>query len=155
MSQPLVYVDTSAVREGALDALKDAIEELVEFLADNEPQILLYDVCLSDDGTEMTVVHVHADSGSLEYHLDVGGPVFRQFADLIVLYSIRVYGEPSEKAVGQLHDKGRMLGCEDVAVHGRHAGFGRLTTHPEGAPEGRAADRPLLPQDQPRSAGAR
>jgi hypothetical protein len=131
MSRPLVYVDTSAVREGTLDALKDAIEELVEFLAANEPQLLLYDVCLSDDGTEMTVVHVHADSGSLEYHLDVGGPVFRRFADLIVLSSIRVYGEPSEKAVGQLHDKGRMLGCEDVAVQGRHAGFSRLTTHPD------------------------
>ena len=37
MSQPLVYVDTSLVREGALEKLKGAIQELAEFIEANEP----------------------------------------------------------------------------------------------------------------------
>jgi quinol monooxygenase YgiN len=130
MSQPLVYIDTSEVRKGAFDELKGAIEELVAFIDANEPQILAYSVYLSDDGSLMTVVHIHADSASLEYHMDTAGPAFRRFAELLTLSSIRVYGEPSDKALGQLHEKARLLGCEDVTVHGPQAGFTRYGIGP-------------------------
>jgi quinol monooxygenase YgiN len=126
MSWPLVYIDTSDVRKGALDELKIAIRKLVEFVDANERQILAYNVYLSDDGSEMTVLHVHADAASLEYHMDVAGPEFRRFADLITLSSIRVYGEPSDKALRQLHDKARLLGCDDVVVQGIQAGLARF-----------------------------
>jgi hypothetical protein len=126
MSQPLVYIDTSEVRKEALDELKDAIEELVTFIEANEPQILAYSVYLSEDSRRMTVVHLHLDPASLDHHMDVAGPAFGRFANLLTLSSIRVYGEPSDKALGQLHEKARLLGCEDVTVHGPHAGFTRF-----------------------------
>jgi hypothetical protein len=126
MSEPLLYVDTSEVREGALEELKDAIKELVEFIEANEPQLIAYNVCLSDDGSQMTVVHLHIDSASLDYHMEVAGPAFRRFADLITLSSIRVYGEPSDKAVRQLKEKARLLGSGDVIVHRPLAGFARF-----------------------------
>jgi hypothetical protein len=126
MSRPLVYVDTSEVREGALEELRGGIRELVKFVDANEPQLIAYNVYLSDDGRQMTVVHIHADSASLEYHMDVAGPRFRRLADLITLSSIRIYGEPSEKALGQLQDKSESLGGGDVSVHRLHAGFSRL-----------------------------
>jgi hypothetical protein len=122
----LVYVDTSEVREGALEELKSAVEELVDFLDANVPQVISYNVYFSDDGGLMTVVHIHPDSTSLESHMDVGGPAFRRFADLLTLSSIRVYGEPSEKALRQLQDKAQLLGCRDVSVHGQHAGCSRF-----------------------------
>jgi hypothetical protein len=126
MSEPLLYVDTSEVREGALEELKGAIKELVEFIEANEPQLIAYNVCLSDDGSQMTVVHLHIDSASLDYHVEVAGPAFRRFADLITLSSIRVYGEPSDKAVRQLKEKARLLGSGDVIVHRPLAGFARF-----------------------------
>ena len=126
MSGPLVYVDTSEVREGALEELRGGIRELVEFVDANEPQLIAYNIYLGDDGSQMTVVHIHVDSASLEYHLDVAGPVFRGLADLITLSSIRIYGEPSEKALRQLHDKAASLGDGDVSVHRLHAGFSRF-----------------------------
>ncbi|HWP33469.1 MAG TPA: hypothetical protein VNL97_06945, partial [Solirubrobacterales bacterium] len=126
MSQPLIYIDTSEVREGALDELKVAIEELVAFIDANEPRILTYHVYLSEDGTRMTVVHLHSDPASLDYHMDVAGPAFQKFAHLLTMSSIRIYGEPSERALRQLHEKARMLGCEDVTVHRPHAGLARL-----------------------------
>ena len=79
MSQPLVYVDTSAVREGALEQLRHAIGELANFVEENEPQLISYNVYFSEDGTQMSVVHVHADSASLDYHMDVAGPRFGGF----------------------------------------------------------------------------
>jgi hypothetical protein len=124
----LVYVDTSKVREGALEELKSAVEELVDFLDANVPRTIAYNVYFSDDGSHMTVVHIHPDSASLENHMDVGAAAFRRFADLLTLSSIRVYGEPSEKVLTQLQDKAQLLGCRDVSVHGRHAGFSRFSS---------------------------
>jgi hypothetical protein len=126
MSGPLLYIDTSDVREGALEELKGSIKDLVEFIDANEPQLLTYNVYLSDDGKEMTIAHVHADSSSLERHLEVGAPAFRKLANLITLSSIHVYGDPSDKALRQLRDKARSLGSGDVFVHSLHAGFSRF-----------------------------
>ena len=126
MSEPLVYVDVSEVRVGSLDRLRGAIEELAEFIEANVPEVLAYNVFLSQDGTEMTVVHVHAEPASLDRHLITGGPAFRPLADLLTLKSITVYGEPSERAIGLLHEKAEMLGSGDVTVLRPRAGFSRL-----------------------------
>ena len=124
--QPLVYIDTSEVREGALGQLREAIGALARFVEQNEPQLVSYSVYFSEDGMRMTVVHVHADSASLDHHMEVAGPHFAAFADLVRLSSIHIYGDPSEKALGQLHDKLRLLGSGDVVVHRSHAGFVRF-----------------------------
>lgn len=40
MSGPIVYVDRSEIREGRLEELKVAMNELVELVEVNEPQIV-------------------------------------------------------------------------------------------------------------------
>jgi hypothetical protein len=126
MSDAMVYVDTSDVREGALEELKAGLKELVDFIDANEPRLLAYNVYFSDDGTRMTVVHVHLDSASLEYHLEVAGPVFRRFVELVTLSSIHIYGEPSANVLQQVHEKARLLGRDVVVVDTLHAGFSRF-----------------------------
>ena len=71
MSDAILYLDTSDVREGALEELTSAVERLVEFVKTNEPRLIAYNVYFTDDGTGMTVVSVHPDAASLEYHLEV------------------------------------------------------------------------------------
>ena len=126
MPDEIVYIDTSDVREGALEELKTAMKELVDFVEANEPRLIAYNVYFSDDGTRMTVVHVHPDSASLEYHMEVAGPAFRGFVELVTLSSIHIYGEPSEKLLEQSREKARLLGRGDVAVDALHAGFSRF-----------------------------
>ncbi len=124
----ILYVDTSNVSAGALDELKPAIERLVDFVEANEPRLLAYNVYFSQDDTRMTVVSVHPDSASLEYHMKVAGPLFRQFVELVTLSSIRIYGEPSETVLKQSHEKARLLGRGTVVVGSLHAGFNRCAT---------------------------
>ena len=126
MPDEIVYIDTSDVREGALEELKTAMKELVDFVEANEPRLLAYNVYFSDDGTRMTVVHVHPDSASLEYHMEVAGPAFRRFVELVTLSSIHIYGEPSEKLLEQSREKARLLGRGDLVVDALHAGFSRF-----------------------------
>ena len=127
---PIVYVDTSEIREGALERLKGGFSELVDFVAANVPDALFYGVYLSDDGGRVTVVHAHRESSSLEHHLEVGGPAFRPFAELLVLSSIRIYGDVSERVVALAEEKARMLGCDDIALQRAHAGFDRSGPRP-------------------------
>jgi hypothetical protein len=46
---------------------------------------------------------------------------------LVTLSSIRIYGDPSELALKQAHEKARLLGGGTVEVDAFHAGFTRHT----------------------------
>lgn len=127
MSNLIVYVDRSEVRDGKLDELKAAMTELVDFVEANEPEILSYNVYFSDDGTQMTVVHMHANSASLAYHMEVAGPKFPPIGEFIELEAIDVYGRPSEDLIQQLREKAATLGSGRISVHDLHQGLDRVS----------------------------
>lgn len=125
MPQPIVYIDKSRILAGKLEELKAAMNRLIAFVENEVPQVLSYGFFLTAAETQLTVVAVHPDSASLEYHMDVGAPEFRQFAELIELQSIDVYGEISDGALERLHKKAQLLGQGPVVVHECYAGFTR------------------------------
>ena len=129
MSEPIIYIDRSEIREGKLEELKTAMNELIEFIEANEAQLIAYNVYFNEDGTRMAVVHVHPDSASLEFHMKVAGPAFPKFAEFIQLLTIDVYGKPSDDLLEQTRQKARMLGNGTVLVHELHAGYARLGIH--------------------------
>jgi hypothetical protein len=126
MSEPIVYMDSSEIRDGKLEKLKTAMSELVEFVEANEPELIAYNVYFNEDGTRMTVIHVHPGSASLEFHMRVAGPLFPKFAEFIKLLTIDVYGKPTDQLVEQMRQKAQMLGNGTVLVHGLEAGFARF-----------------------------
>lgn len=126
MSEPIVYIDRSEILEGRLQELKLAINELVELVEANELQLIAYNVYLNEDGTQMTVVHVHHNSASLAFHMKVAGPAFPKFAEFIKLMTIDVYGKPSDDLLEQLREKAKVLGNGTVVVHKLEAGFARF-----------------------------
>jgi hypothetical protein len=126
MSDVILYLDTSDVREGALAKLKAGMKALTDFVEANEPRIIAYNVYFNDEGTRMTVVHAHPDSASFEYHMEVAGPLFRQLGELVTLSAIHIYGEPSEKVLRQSHENAKLLGRGGVVVEPLFAGFNRF-----------------------------
>ena len=125
MTQPIVYVDISEIREGRLGELELAMKDLAAFVEVNMPRLISYGFFLDEDRIRMTVVAVHPDSASLEFHLDRGGAEFRKYADLIELLRIEIYGRVSDAVLERVHEKARMLGNGPVAVHELYAGFAR------------------------------
>jgi quinol monooxygenase YgiN len=126
VEDPIVFVDTSEIREGKLEDLRRAVAELAEFVEANEVGTISYQVFFSDGDRQMTVLQIHPDSASMERHMEVAGPVFAKFADLLVLRTIDIYGSPSERVIEQLRRKAQLLGTASVAVHERQAGFARF-----------------------------
>ena len=124
--KPVVYIDYSEVRKGKLDELKVAIKELAEFVKAKEPRIIAYNAYFTEDGKRMTIIHVHPDSASLEFHMKVAGSEFPKFADFVRMLTINIYGEINEGLLEQLRKKALMLGNATVFTHGFHAGFARF-----------------------------
>ena len=121
MSPPLVYVDTSAVRQGALKELKGAIKELVAFVEANEPQVIAYNVYLNDNDSQVTVVHVHADSASLEYQEASSSPIGRRVEALERLRHARRLRPMHHRAGKLVEAPGSRTGALEVVVRGRRA----------------------------------
>jgi hypothetical protein len=124
---PLVSIDVSRVTEGRLDELKSLMRELARFVDDNEPRPLSYQMFLDPEGMSMTVIQVHPDSASMEFHMQAAAALFPRFAGLLTLSRIDLYGEPSETLVRLMRDKGRLLGGAPVIVHRMEAGFTRFS----------------------------
>ena len=115
-----------ANKQELLDAIGNmTVLELAEFVEENEPGLISYSVYFAESGDRMSVVHIHADPTSLDYHLDVAGPLFERFTDLVTLSSIHIYGEPSETALDHLREKLRILGAGEVIVNAPYVGFVR------------------------------
>ena len=123
---PLVIIDHSDVREGRLDDLRSAMAGLVEFARANEPRMIAYSVYLNENATQVTVLQMHPDAASAEYHMTVAGSAFAGFADLVRMRGIDVYGSPSPGLLERLSRKAAMLGGGAVVVHDLHAGFARF-----------------------------
>lgn len=125
MAPPIVYVDVSAIREGKREELEAAMNDLARFVEAHMPRVAFYGFFLDDAEATMTVVAVHPDSASLEFHIDKGNEEFRKFGDLIDLSRIEVYGAVSDTVRDRLDRKAQMLGRGTVTVYAFHAGFVR------------------------------
>lgn len=127
MSDFVVYLDTSDVQPGKLGELKAAMEDLARFVEANEPRAIAYNVYFSDDGTRMSVLHMHSDLPSLEFHLEVAGTRFPPIAPFVKLRTIEIFGAVNEDLKKQLEAKTQLLGGT-VIIHDLHAGFARVPT---------------------------
>ena len=129
MGELLVYIDRSEILPGKLEELKGAASELVRFVSEHEPQLISYGIYLDQEASAMTVVAIHPNSASMEFHLAVGAPEFRKVGRHIDLRLIEVFGDPSETVVEQLEQKARTLGKHGHVVrHELVAGFTRFPT---------------------------
>jgi hypothetical protein len=127
MSELIVYIDRSEILDGKLEELKKGIGELVEFVDAHEPQLISYGFFINEEAMRMTLVAVHPDSTSLEFHMEIAGPEFRKLTEFIDLTTIEVYGRPSDRALKQLREKAEMLGeGRSVVVQEPHASFARF-----------------------------
>ena len=126
MAEPIVFVDRSDIHEGKLEELRAAVGELAAFVEANEADPVSYQVYFSDGDRRMTVVQIHRDPASMERHMEIAGPVFARFADLLTLRTVDIYGSPSDKVLDQLRRKAELLGTATVTVHDLQAGFARF-----------------------------
>ena len=71
MSQPFIFIATNKLKEGKLEAERRRVPGLSDFIEASEPRLLAFNEYANEDGTEVSVVQVHPDADSFEFHMGV------------------------------------------------------------------------------------
>src|SRR5262245_34898779 len=98
-----VYVGTTRVKPGRLQALRDQLGEVIDFVEVNEPRVIAFHCFLDEPGERLTIVHLHPDSASMEFHMQVNAKHFATaFDNLDSVVSEQYCGGMTEKLKGEL-----------------------------------------------------
>jgi CHASE2 domain-containing sensor protein len=68
MAEPFIHVGTYMIQRGKTEEARKRIAELVDFVETNEPRMIAFNVYFDEEGSKLTVVQVHPDSASMEFH---------------------------------------------------------------------------------------
>jgi len=100
---PLIYVGTTRVKPGKLAALRKQLSELVDFVETNEPRMIAFHLYLDEPGEKLTIVQVHPDSASMEFHMQVNAKHFATaFDNLDTAISEQYFGKISDGLATEL-----------------------------------------------------
>ena len=129
MPGPFIFIATNRLKEGKLEAERERVSGLVEFIEKNEPRLIAFNEYVNEEGTEVGVVQVHGDARSMEFHMNtVAERAARAYAETLeATTSIQVYGTPSDAVLEMLS---RQAGAGVPLVVKRHhlGGFTRART---------------------------
>jgi hypothetical protein len=102
VTEPIVFISHSLVRDGKLNGLRAFIASGAPMLQDLKPLTLAFLPYLSEDGRELAIVHLFADADAFDAHLE--GVAERSGAADEFIEAIRyeIYGRPSDKALAMM-----------------------------------------------------
>lgn len=83
MTGPFVYVGTMTIKPGRLEEARKGLAELVDFVETNEPRLIAFHTFLDEEAGKLAIVHVHPDSASMEFHMEVAAKHFTTTFDYL------------------------------------------------------------------------
>jgi hypothetical protein len=122
MPGPIVFVGSHQIHQGKLDIAKEASADLAQFVHDNHPRVLHFEIYIDDATREMTVIQIHPDEDSLMLHMQLAGDRLARAHEFLDTVGVRMFGNPSES-----FKQAAMGGGGEVTFATPYAGFSRLT----------------------------
>lgn len=96
MSEPIVYISHSKVKEGKLDALRGSYRETVKLIEADKPGTLVHLAFLNEEGSEVTIVHLFPNADAMDLHLQGAGERVKEWSESAKVERVEIYGMPSE-----------------------------------------------------------
>jgi hypothetical protein len=97
MSGSLTHIGTYLIKDGQLEETRKRLQELVDLVETNEPRLIAFNVYLDEQGTKASIVQVHPDSASMEFHLEVVSDHISSAYDYLErTENEEIYGTPSD-----------------------------------------------------------
>jgi hypothetical protein len=123
MTEPILFITTSQIHDGALDDFKEAVQKTIGFLEANGPQ-LFGEVCINEAEMRAYTIQLHRDSESILTHWGLADPYQRDVMQYITTSSVDIYGQPNEVVM----DGMRRLASQGavISITPRFSGFVRL-----------------------------
>lgn len=99
MSGPIVFISRNRVKARKLEEFERFFRATVEPLRADKPGTVAFLAYLSDDGSEVSIVHVFPDADAMDSHMQGAAERAKAGYELIESAGIEVYGTPSEGVV--------------------------------------------------------
>jgi hypothetical protein len=126
MSEPLIFVTTATLEEDASEAFEEGSTALVALAEASDNSLVAYHFHLSEDGSTVANVQVHADAESMDAYLLLAQKQIAQTVELTTITSIDVFGRPGPVLQQALqHNTERGVPVRIMPVH-----LGGITRHP-------------------------
>src|SRR5688500_14378085 len=124
MSEPLINVIAYTIKPERRDEARQRCGELVGFVETNEPRMIACHTYLDREGSTVSIVQVHPDSASMEFHMQVNAKHFATAFDwLESSKGQQLFGQVSDALAAELAKWDEEFA--HVPVHA--AGFTRTT----------------------------
>ena len=106
MAGPFIFIATNRLKAGKLEAEKQRVPGLVDFIEANEPRLIAFNEYANEEGTEVAVVQVHPDTDSFESHMAVVRErAARAYGETLdATTGIHVYGAPTDTILEMLRN---------------------------------------------------
>jgi hypothetical protein len=107
MPGPFIFIATNRLRDGQFDAEQQRVPELSRFIEANEPRLIAFNEYANEDHSQVSVVQIHPDAASMEFHMDVVADRARKaYAQTIAATTgIQVFGTPTENILRMLRQQ--------------------------------------------------
>src|SRR4051795_8915683 len=104
MSGPFIFIATNRLKPAAYEAERRRVPGLVDFIEGGEPRLLAFNEYIDAARTEVTVVQIHPDAASMEFHMNLVRERAAKAYDetLDATTQIQVFGTPSDAVVETL-----------------------------------------------------
>jgi hypothetical protein len=99
MSEPIVFIARQKVKEGKLEAYKQLVMDVVNFVEPNKPNTLVFLNYLSDNDSDVTQIQVYASAEAMEQHVQGLGEIAKKSYESMDVVSFEIYGNPSEETL--------------------------------------------------------
>lgn len=123
MSEPVVLVSHFRVTEGKLDAYKQLQAEVARQLEEEKPRTLVFLIYLSENGRQMTAVHVFGDAWSMDLHFEGSDERSKLAYEFLQPEGWEIYGPASDAAVETMRKAATAAGVPFIVDPVYSAGF--------------------------------
>ena len=118
MSDPIVFISHSKLKEGKLEAFGELSEGVFSAMEAEKPGTVLHYGYVNEEATEIHFVHVFPDADAMDAHMVGAAERGGKANEFIETFAFEIYGKPSEETFTML----RQAPGVDVVV--RPVGFG-------------------------------
>lgn len=118
MSDPIVFISHSRIKEGKLEALREMTETTMPVIEAEKPGTVMQHGYLNEEGTEIHFVHIFPDAEAMDAHMVGVSERSQKAFEFIETQGFEIYGRPSEEVLSALRHAGVDLVVKPLNVGG-------------------------------------
>ena len=121
MTQPIVFISHSAIRDGRVEAFRDFIRRGAPELEADKPGTVAFLAYLDEAGSEASIVHVFPNADAMSAHLEGVRERSEEADAFIRTTAYEIYGSPDPPVVQMMRVFAERSGVP-LTVHPEHVG---------------------------------